>query len=203
MDTYMNVRVGSIIGLLALTVGLTAALFLSLNFRIAQSDTASEYRLATYRRGNDQAEAMQIGEGLNVAVNGHGDFVERLRQALMAELSTANVFSSGELLAGTNAQDDTLHLLVELEQETMFWSPFYASSQLTAAVIYASDGDLSWRGMSPVVMESGDALLIWADGELQISDTSAGLISRPSYQRMLADRTAVEIVKMLASIASP
>jgi hypothetical protein len=100
----------------------------------------------------------------------------------------------------TNASRSDLHLLVTVDTNRTFWTPGYAQATLATTLTYASDRDVSWHGTSPVIRETDDGTpILWADGQFELSDRSGGLLLRPAYQRLLAEKMAVEIMWALAS----
>jgi hypothetical protein len=185
-----------LIGLLAL-----AGIFLFADFSLSRSQTASEHRLATYRLGGDLPAPVPAGQSMRLAVAGEGALAEKLRQALLAELTASSLFASGDWVVETNAGNNNLDLLITVDANRTFWTPVYAQATLATILVYASDGDISWHGASPIIMETDDGTpVLWADGDFELSDRSGGLLSRPAYQRLLAEKMAAEIVRALESI---
>jgi hypothetical protein len=184
-----------LVGLLAL-----AGIFLFADFSITRSQTANEHRLATYRLGDDLPAPIPAGQSMTLAVAGEGALAEKLRQALLAELTASSRFVNRDWVVETNAGNNNLDLLVTIDANRTFWTPVYGQATLATSLVYASDGDISWYGTSPVIMETDDGTpVLWADGDFELSDRSGGLLSRPAYQRLLAEKMAVEIVRALES----
>jgi hypothetical protein len=87
-------------------------------------------------------------------------------------------------------------LLIELLAPTIRWIPFYASSTITVEVVYASDGDISWRYATSMI--NRDSMpVVHARGKLIITDQSKGLISIKAYRQYLGKRIAEEIYQMV------
>jgi hypothetical protein len=88
--------------------------------------------------------------------------------------------------------------------EPLAWAarePLVAQATVNTTLGYASNHDLSWHGTFPVSMETDhEAPLLWATGEFELSDSSRGLLSRPAYQRILAEKLAAEMVQALGKI---
>jgi hypothetical protein len=184
-----------LIGLLALGM-----IFNFADFSISRSQTTSEHRLATYRLGDDIPAPAPADQSRTLAVAGEGALVEKLRRALLAELNASNLFTNGEWVVEPNAGNNNLDLLVTIESSRTFWTPVYGQATLATSLVYASDGDVSWYGTTPVVMETDDGSpVLWADGDFELKDRCGGLLSKPAYQRLLAEKMAAEIVSTLAS----
>ncbi len=184
-----------IVGLLAL-----GSIFNFADFSITRSQTTSEHRLATYRLGDDIPAPAPTAQSRTLAVAGEGALVEQLRRALLAELATSSLLTNSDWVVETNAGNNNLDLLVTIESNRTFWTPVYGQSTLATSLVYASDGDISWYGTVPVIMETDDGSpVLWADGDFELSDRCSGLLSKPAYQRLLAERMAAEIVSALVS----
>jgi len=182
-----------LLGLLAL-----AGIFFAVDLNLSRSETTNEHRLITYHLGNDTPAPVPVGQRLTVAVAGENAFAEKLRRALLAELTDSSLSAYGEWQVTADADNNNVHLLVQIENNTTFWTPVYAQATLITTLAHASDGDLSWHGTVPVIMETDDdALILRADGEFQLRDRSGGLLSRPAYHRLLAESMATEIVQRL------
>jgi len=185
-----------LLGLLALVV-----VFLTVDFNFTRSETASEHNLTTIRQGDEIPTPTPIGQNLTVAVVGEGAFTDRLREAILAELTASRLATHGQWVATSEASSHALHLLVRVDHDTSLWTPVYARATVKTTLGYASDHDLSWHGTFPISMETDDdAPLLWATGEFELSDSSRGLLSRPAYQRILAEQLAAEIVQALGRI---
>ncbi len=192
---HKSTRITILLGLLAL-----AGIFFAADFNLSRSQTTSEHRLITYHLGDGPLTPVPDGQRLTVAVAGEHAFAAKLRQALLAELTSSNLSGSGTWQVTADTDSNNVHLLVQIDNNETFWTPVYAQATLSARLAHASDGDLSWHGTSPVVMESDDdAFTLRADGEFQLRDRSGGLLSRPAYQRLLAESMATEIVQRLES----
>ena len=185
-----------LLGLLALVV-----VFFTADFNFTRSETTSEHNLTTIRQGDEIPTPTPIEQNLTVAVVGEDAFADRLREALLAELAASNLADQGQWLATPDASSDALHLVVRVDHNTFLWTPVYAQATVKTTLGYASNHDLSWHGTFPISMETDhDAPLLWANGEFELSDSSRGLLSRPAYQRILAEKLATEMVQALGRI---
>lgn len=89
---------------------------------------------------------------------------------------------------------ETPVLLVELSGDTS-WTPLVGRASLTATVTYAADGDVQFSVDEPVMLSHSPALK--AAGDVTLSDTSWGLLSRPAYTNYLAAALAEAIAAAL------
>jgi hypothetical protein len=193
----------SITGIVIILLGLLAlvVVFLTADFNFARSETTSEHNLTTIRQGDEIPTPMPIEQNLTVAVVGEGAFAGRLREAILAELTASNLATQGQWVVTSDANNHALHLLVRVDHNTFLWTPVYAQATVNTTLGYASNHDLSWHGTFPVSMETNhEAPLLWATGEFELSDRSRGLLSRPAYQRILAEKLAAEMVQALGKI---
>lgn len=182
-----------LLGLLALVV-----VFLTADFNFAHSETNSQHNLTTIRQGDEIPTPTPIEQNLTVAVVGEGAFADKLREAILTELAASRLAPQGQWLATSDTNSQALHLVIRVDHTSSLWTPVYAQATVKATLGYASDHDLSWHGTLPISMETDhDAPLLWATGEFELSDSSRGLLSRPAYQRILAEKMAAEIVQSL------
>jgi hypothetical protein len=82
----------------------------------------------------------------------------------------------------------------------LLWTPFFATSQVTAQADYSSTGDITFMGESPVTVDNEDGPVLNMNGEYEVNDRSWGLISRPGYYQTLAEYLAREIVSTLKDL---
>lgn len=93
---------------------------------------------------------------------------------------------------------DVPTLFVEVAGQGNLWTPVYAREGLEVSLAYASDGDVSWRNQTSVVMVMPNTQpTVRVSGKLQVEDSTRGLTSYPAYQRHLGRQAAAEIVKAL------
>jgi hypothetical protein len=185
-----------LLGLLALVV-----VSLTADFNFTRSETTSEHNLTTIRQGDEIPTPTPSEQNLIVDVVGEGAFADKLREALLAELTASNLVDQGQWVATPDADSDALHLVVQVDHNTFLWTPVYAQATVKTTLGYASNHDLSWHGTFPISMENDDdAPLLWATGEFELSDSARGLLSRPAYQRILAEKLAAEMVQALGRI---
>jgi len=75
---------------------------------------------------------------------------------------------------------------------------------LAVNFVFSSNGDLSWQDEEVVAFTSDQGKVVAVKGDIQLSDTSFGLISWPAYQTHLADELAQRIDEaILRALAGP
>jgi hypothetical protein len=142
---------------------------------------------------------MQRREKINLVLVGEGPLIGELPKALAVEMNKAGM-EDIELVQGIDSKDRQPALLVKIERASLLWTPFFASSQITAQAGYSSTGDTTFMGESPVTIDNKDGPVLNMYGEYDVSDSSWGLISRPSYYQTLAEYLAREIVRTLKDL---
>lgn len=175
------------------------AAFWCLNFRIAASHTKSVHNNSTTSMGDGLPDAMQRREKINLVLVGEGPLIGALPKTLAVEMNKAGM-EDIELIQGIELKDRQPALLVKVESPSLLWTPFFATSQLTAQAGYSSTGNTAFMGKTPVTMSNEDGPVLNMYGEYEVSDRSWGLISRPSYYQTLAECLAREIVSTLKDL---
>jgi hypothetical protein len=159
-----------------------SAAFLLLNFRVATGNTQVM-----------QMIMVLVGEG-------------PLARALQKALSKAMV----EARMGQMVWEQALHakypnpvLVVKAGQPRPLWTPFFVMSQFPIQVGYATDGDTTFMDSldktQPYIRNS-DPSVVNLYTEYEVNDRSFGLISRPGYDRYLAEYLAREIIQALKNL---
>ncbi len=174
-----------------LVVAVATALSLSMDFRAAQSasDTSSTISKITFGTPPLRPEGTLV---LHVAGDGElrGDLEKALIPRLEKVAGIADVRVLGSM-PSESANPILPVLVVEARRDASTWTPAYASASIVTRIVYASDGDLSWQNDKAVVMGRNDGLpQLRMRGDLTLGDTTRGVISRPAYQRHLAQQIA-------------
>lgn len=181
--------------LLLWVVGALFLLLLSLNFLnfyVARSATEVNHSLSTYRTGEALPESMMPGFSLPYAVSGEDQLAAALETALQAELETQT--SVGTATPDSLENETAPFLLVDLASNRL-WTPFYGRATLQAQIYYASDGDVPWPLEEPVELQVVPA--IKSDGQFTVVDTTWGLLSKPAYNKHLAEALAEAVAAAL------
>lgn len=181
--------------LLLIVILILLALALNfLDFHMAQSNTRVEHTLGTARAGETLPQNMAPGSTLYFAVRGHDQLSAALRPALKRELQALSEVGVATDISGMAEEERAPFLLVELAPERL-WTPVFAEATLTAQVYFAFDGDAPWAIGQPIVLQESPA--VKASGEFTLTDSSWGLISKPSYNTILARALARDIAAAL------
>lgn len=183
---------------LALTVVLSS--FYILDFKAAQSETQSNSVVSTYSTGDPQIDF----PGKVYLYVGGDDFVSKtLKEHLGTELEKAGMDVS---IADIFEEEyDSQALLVSINKYEGLYTPAYASSNLNILFFYTTTGkDTKYfeqfkEGNITVVFENtgsqeGEKLI---RGDMELQDSTKGLISQKAYQKHLASKAAKEIVRKL------
>jgi hypothetical protein len=84
--------------------------------------------------------------------------------------------------------------MVQTIPSSLNWTPVYASAGVVTRIVYASDGDLSWREDTVVKMGRNDGgPQVRVRGDLELKDTTRGVVSRPAYHRHLSQQIALAV----------
>ncbi len=174
------------------------AAFWYLNFHIGASNTKSVKNINTASIGIEDSlpDAMQRGARINLVLVGDEFLIAALQKALAAEMNDAGI-ANVELVQGSAPKYQSPVLVVKVGSADLFWTPFFATSQLTIQAGYSSNGDTIVIEGTPITLSSEDGMTLNMYGEYRVSDRSWGLISRRGYHQILADYLAREIVTIL------
>ncbi|MBI1295415.1 hypothetical protein GC175_10725 [bacterium] len=89
-------------------------------------------------------------------------------------------------------------VLIEITESNLSWTPIWSDAALTAEVVYASDGDLSWRGATSMIIGS-EKPTVHSRGTILLTDSSRGLFSQFGYHRHIGTALGNEVYKMIES----
>lgn len=178
------------------SLGLIAAVFLLLDFRLSASSTQTERFIVTIKLPAPQLR----DEKIRMVVTGDGSLARALQKALsekMGEAGLSGIEVAGEIVPGYQRPV----LVVKVGRPAPLWTPVFAMSQTPVQAGYASDGDTAFMDVIAATRTSKakeNAANLYA--EFKINDRSLGLISRPGYERYLAEALAGEIVTALQEL---
>lgn len=184
-------------GKMLIGVLLGAALLLVLlnfaDFRLARSNTSTDANLGTARSGESMPANMTPGFDLNYQVPGEGALATAVSAALAEPLSAKQV---GQATAVTDINAAAApRLLVQVDVVRRLWTPVYGRGEVTATVYFASHHTVPWNADSAMVLTENPE--IQATGSYTVVDTTWGLLSKPAYNRMLAETLATAIAEGL------
>lgn len=175
-------------------VALAAFAFWTLEFHASQSQTNAHYTLST-STVSDPNGAILAEQG--IVIQTVETDIPLLDETLAQEVSSRfqQVLPAGKVTRDKESAGQPI-LWIEINERDIQWMPFRADASLIVDVVYASDGDLSWRYDTGIVM-SGDQPTVHSRGTLTLSDRTSGVISRKAYQRRLGEQIAAEIYRMM------
>jgi hypothetical protein len=82
----------------------------------------------------------------------------------------------------------------------VFWTPFFATSSFSIQAGYASNGNTTFLGDTPTVMDNKDGPTLQMIAEFKVNDRSWGILSRPGYYEILAEWLAHQIVEAMKNL---
>jgi len=179
-------------------VALCAA-FLFLSFRASVSNTQAEKNSVSMSSGDRLPDAMQRRDKISIAVVGEGPLVSTLQDALAAEIRKSGM-GEFELVPGIEPAFPNPVLIVKVGNPSLIWTPFFATSQFSIEAGFASNGDTTFMGDTPITYNSIDGPTLNMSADYKISDQSWGLISLPGYHQFLAEYLAKQIVASLKDL---
>jgi len=176
--------------------------FLLLSFRVAVSNTqALQMIMVTELEGN-YPDRLQPDDKISMVLVGESPLVRALQTALTKEM---NHVGMGELELEQELKPKYPNpvLVVNVDRPSPIWTPFFAVSQFSIHAGYATNGDTTFMDAldkTKPYIRSSDPSVVNLYTEYEVNDRSFGLISRPGYQRYLADYLAQEIVQTLKNL---
>ncbi|MCA9874210.1 MAG: hypothetical protein KC441_11165 [Anaerolineales bacterium] len=180
------VGLGIVVGLCMVLL----ALFLGADFHMANSETQTNVTTASSRWPSETSLPPQT---VQYRVEGDDLLAMALRQALAGQLSNA------ELAEGTAVPQ----LIVRIDQERTNWTPVYGRAEIVVTAAFSSNGDFAFMETEPTHFQfnegddAGTGHLVQALAEISLTDRSGGLLSRPGYRQLLAEKLAQEVDKAL------
>jgi hypothetical protein len=181
---------------------LISAAFLLLDFRVAASNTQAIQKIITTELEGNYPDPLQRNDKISLVLVGEGPLVGALPKALTEKLGKAGL---GELELAQELEPGYPNpvLVVTVGRPSQIWAPFFAMSQFSVHVGYATNGDptfLEVLDKTQPYIRNPDPSVVNLYTEYEGNDRSFGLISRPGYQQYLADYLAQEIVQALKNL---
>lgn len=183
---------------LALTIVISS--FYILDFKVARSETLIDSAVSAYSTGDP---LIHFPGKVYLYVEGDDSVSKTLREKLAAELEKAGGHVS--IAEAFEEKYDSQALLVNISKHKGLYTPFYASSDIAILFFYTSTGeDTKYfeqfkEGNITVIFKNtgsrnGEKLI---RGDLELRDSTKGLISQKAYREHLASESAKEIVSRL------
>ncbi|HIH95851.1 TPA: hypothetical protein HA338_18225 [Methanosarcina acetivorans] len=173
--------------------------FYILDFKAAQSKIQTNSRVSAYSSGDPM---INFPGKIYLYVEGDDSISKSFRESLKAELEKAGMKVS--IAGAVEEKYDSQALLVNVSKDGLY-TPFYASSDLKLLFFYTSTGeDTKYfeqfkERNEPVIFENkgsgeGEKLI---HGDMNLQDSTKGLVSLKAYRKYLAEEAAKETVEQL------
>lgn len=175
------------------------AAFLFLDFRISRMELATNSQASRFTISVDEGHSLPQGVHLDLYVEAPERLDQMLAEQLIATLD-ANPYVGAVTLRDDPPEAASGSVLVVRVKEPggLGWTPFYTKIDADVEVAYASDGDVAWIGVSPVIMDTDTGQPVArVEATLALDGSGFGLISRPGYMHYLADELARQINELL------
>lgn len=187
-----------------IVVGLMGVLLLVLafwwlDFHLARSATQSDLQFSAYRSGKELPPQVAPGAPLDYAVVDSGMLAQALHDELSQQLQADPAFSNVTAVTPTE-QSANPFAFIEGEPIQVTWSPFYATARVSVTVVYASDGDISWRHDPVVRFNSSDGPIVRTRGTFVFENRAWGIFSYEGYHTLLAEQMGQEIDQLLRDL---
>jgi len=174
--------------------------FYVLDFKAAQSETQTNSVVSTYSTGDPQID---FPGKVYLYVEGDDFISKSLRENLGTELEKAGM--NVLIVDAVEERYDSQALLVNVSKHEGLYTPVYASSNLNILFFYTTTGkDTKYfvqfkEGNITVFFENtgsreGEKLI---RGDMELRDSTKGLISEKAYRKYLAAGAAKEITSKL------
>ncbi|MHC1756633.1 MAG: hypothetical protein AB9861_14610 [Methanosarcina sp.] len=188
------------ISLFVLILAVVLSSFYVLDFRAAQSETRTNSAVSAYSTGDPQID---FPGRIYLYVEGDDSISKSLRESLGAELEKEGMEVS--VASAVEEKYDFQALMVNVSKRDGLYTPVYASSDLNILFFYTSTGeDTKYfeqfkEGNVTVVFvntgsREGEKLI---RGDIELQDSTKGIISLKAYRKHLAEEAARKTVEQL------
>lgn len=169
-----------------------------IDLRAARSRTNTSHTLSTASVDSPDAHLVQrLGIEIRIVDANQQVVGDALAQQLVSQFGQRLPQSQIHLSrAPADAVSALPLVLVEISDNDVRWTPFWADAAVTAEVVYASDGDISWREATSMVMGQTEPT-VHSRGRIQLTDSSRGLFTQFAYRRHLGKALGNEVYKMM------
>ncbi len=186
--------------LAVLILAVVLSSFFVLDFKAAKSETRANSRIAAYSTGEPQID---FPGRIYLYVEGEDVLSGFFREKIRAELEKAGM--DVEDAESFEEMYDSQALLVNVRDFEGLYTPVYASSSLEIMYFYSSTGEDTiyfekfnegnvTRVFKNTGSREGEKLM---DGELELQDSTKGIVSRKAYRKHLAEEAAKNVVDQL------
>lgn len=177
-----------------------AAAFWFLDFHVSRAELATNSQASRYTMSLDEAHPLPQGKALDLYVMAPDRLEPALAEALVEKLQ------GNPYVGAVTLRDEPLQaangsvLVVRVEESSSFlWTPFYTKMEADVDMAYASDGDVAWIDVRPVVFTATDETepTVRLQATLAFDGSGYGLISSPAYTHYVAEELARQINDLL------
>ncbi len=183
------------------TLGLSAIWIGPVDIHVGSQHTDIGHTLSTATVSHPNGLLVKkAGVDILVLASGYNEIDDALAQQLKERLSrqlTAEHITLSTTLDRQHPSASPL-LLIEMTEREITWTPILANAKISTEVVYASDGDVSWRNEVGMIMQHNEPT-VHARGRITLTDESRGLLSQYGYQKHLGEALGDEIYKMIES----
>ncbi len=174
--------------------------FFVLDFKAAKSETSVNSHASAYSTGEPQID---FPGRIHLYVEGDEALSGFIREKIKAELEKAGM--DVEEAETFKEKYDSQALLVNVREPELLYTPLYASSSLEIMYFYTSSGEDTQyfekfkegnvtRVFKNTGSQEGKKLV---EGELELQDTTKGIVSIKAYRKHLAEEAAKNVVDQL------
>lgn len=179
-----------------------SAAFLLLDFRVAVGNPQSIQMIMVTELEGNYPERLQPDDKISMVLVGEGPLIHALQTALTEKMNDVGM-GQMEWEQELKSHYPNPVLVVNVGRPSPTWTPFFGVSQFSIQAGFATGGDTTFLAAldkTQPYLRSSDPSVVNLYTEYEVSDRSFGLISRPGYDRYLAEYLAREIVQALKNL---
>jgi hypothetical protein len=181
---------------------LASAAFLLLDFRVAVGNPQSLQMIMVTELEGNYPDRLEPDDKISMVLVGEVPLARALQKALTEQIDKVGM-GQIEWEQELEPKYPNAVLVVTVGSPSRIWTPFFGMSQFSVQAGYATTGDTTFMAAvdkTQPYIRSSDPSAVNLYTEYEVSDRSFGLISRPGYDRYLAEYLAHEIVQALKNL---
>jgi hypothetical protein len=160
---------------------------------IATSRQETNATMSVASTGETLPANMAPGFTLYTRVEGTSELATAIQEALPDALASTNV-GNVKAVSDLNAVDGP-RLFITTDVAERLWTPLYGRARVTANLHFANVANVPWLDGKPMSLTESPETQ--ATGEISISNTTWGLLSKPAYYRWLGRAMAEAVAAKL------
>ncbi|MEZ4638859.1 MAG: hypothetical protein R2856_28495 [Caldilineaceae bacterium] len=169
------------------------------DLQIGSSRTNINHTISTATVDDPDALLVQRGVEIYLTASDQPVVGDTMVRELVAQLSRRLPVQRITLIEDPGMpHSDAPLIYFEIADSELTWTPLWANASMTVDVVYASDGDISWRNAASMIMGQ-DTPTVHARGTIQLEDASRGVFSFFGYRRHLGKALGDDLFKMMES----